>query len=232
MRPIVIAPSILSADFARLAEEIARIEAAGADWIHVDVMDGHFVQNLTIGPPVVRALKRVAKRPLDVHIMIENPELYAKEFCDAGASSLTFHVEAAKDARALCEAIREMGVRPGVAFRPKTRIEGHEAALDAADVVLIMTVEPGFGGQRFMSDQMDKVAAAHLRVGGRADIEVDGGIDDETAGTCARAGANAFVAGTYIFRTAEPEKSIPALRGAVDYARNESTQSLRKPPEA
>jgi ribulose-phosphate 3-epimerase len=228
MRPIIVAPSILSADFARLADEVARVEAAGADWIHVDVMDGHFVQNLTIGPPVVRALKRVAKKPLDVHLMIENPELYAKEFCDAGAGSLTFHVEAAKDARALCEEIRERGVRPGIAFRPRTPLAGHEAAIDAAEVVLVMTVEPGFGGQKFMSDQMDKVAAVFQRTNGRADIEVDGGIDDRTVGTCTRAGANAFVAGTYIFKSAPPEKSIPALRDAADYARNESTQAMRK----
>jgi ribulose-phosphate 3-epimerase len=226
MRPIVIAPSILSADFARLADEIARVEAAGADWIHVDVMDGHFVPNLTIGPPVVRAIKRIAKRPLDVHIMISNPEDFAEEFCRSGAEVLTFHVEAAKNAPALCEKIRACGARAGVAFRPRTPLRGREAAIDAADLVLVMTVEPGFGGQKFMAEQVAKIAAVHERAGGRADIEVDGGIDAETVGPCVRAGANAIVAGTFVFKEKDAAVPIGKLRERAEREVKERARAL------
>jgi ribulose-phosphate 3-epimerase len=227
LRPIKIAPSILSADFARLADEIARVEAGGADWIHVDVMDGHFVPNLTIGPPVVRAIKRVATRPLDVHIMIEDPERWFERYCEAGADYLTFHVEAARDAAALCERIRRAGARPGVAIRPATPIEPHRAAIAAADLVLVMTVEPGFGGQKFMAEQMGKVAAAHRLAAGHAEIEVDGGLDDEAVRVCARAGANAIVAGTYIFKHRDAGEAIRALRDGAEYAREEQTRGLQ-----
>jgi ribulose-phosphate 3-epimerase len=226
-REIRIAPSILSADFARLADEIARVEAAGADWIHVDVMDGHFVPNLTIGPPVVRAIRKVAKRPLDVHIMIEAPERWAEEYVKAGADILTFHVEATKDAAALCERIRALGARAGVAFRPRTPLVGFERAIDAADLVLVMTVEPGFGGQKFMADQVGKVAAAAERAAGRAEIEVDGGIDDETVAPCVRAGANAIVAGSYVFRATDLAVPIRALRDRAAKERAEAARALK-----
>jgi len=210
--PVIrIAPSILSADFARLGEEIARIEAAGCDWIHVDVMDGHFVPNLTIGPPVVKALKRVAKAPLDVHIMIADPDRYAAEFCDAGADVLTFHVEASPDAVKTCEAIRARGVRPGVALKPGTAITpAIERAIEAADLVLIMTVEPGFGGQRFMAGMIPKIERARALAGPGKDVEVDGGLDHETVVPCARAGANAIVAGSYVFK--ERDLAVPIRR--------------------
>lgn len=228
MRDIKVAPSILSADFARLADEIAKVEAAGADWIHVDCMDGHFVPNITIGPPVVKAIKRVAKIPLDVHVMIDNPETFAGPFCDAGSDWLTFHVEAAKDAPVLCERIRAAGAKAGIAIRPKTQIDAAvEAAIDAADLVLVMTVEPGFGGQKFMGDQMGKVAAAYERSRGRVEIEVDGGLNGETVQHCARAGANVIVAGQFIFRAADPAAAIRALKEGAIYARDERTRRLR-----
>ncbi len=182
-------------------------------------MDGHFVPNLTIGPPVVRAIKRVARRPLDVHIMIERPERWFEEYCRAGADILTFHVEAAQDAPALCDAIRRAGARAGVAIRPRTPLAGLEPALDAADLVLVMTVEPGFGGQKFMADQVAKVAAAAGRAGGRADVEVDGGIDEETVVPCVRAGANAIVAGSYVFRGGVAEPIARLRRAALDCRR-------------
>jgi ribulose-phosphate 3-epimerase len=211
-KALKIAPSILSCDFARLGEEVERLEAAGCDWLHVDVMDGHFVPNLTIGPPVVKAIRRVATLPLDVHIMISEPERYVDAFCEAGADLLTFHVEAATDPVELCERIRAAGVRPGVAIRPSTSLRGLEAAIGAADMVLVMTVEPGFGGQAFMADQVGKVASVFDMVGGRSDIQVDGGINGETVVACGRAGANVIVAGSYVFRADDLAKPIAALR--------------------
>jgi ribulose-phosphate 3-epimerase len=210
-----IAPSILSADFARLGDEVKRLEKAGADWVHVDCMDGHFVPNLTIGPPVVKALRRATALPLDVHIMIADPDAYAEAFCEAGADILTFHVEASKDPVRTAEKIRRCGVRPGLAIRPRTAVDGLDEAIAACDLVLVMTVEPGFGGQAFMADQVAKVEAAYARAGERAAIEVDGGLDDRTVVPCARAGANAIVAGSYVFRAPDPAAAIAALRRGV-----------------
>jgi ribulose-phosphate 3-epimerase len=221
MRPVRISPSILSSDFARLAEEVTRLEAAGADWLHVDVMDGHFVPNLTIGPPVVAAIKRVAKAPLDVHIMISDPDRYAEAFCKAGADILTFHIEAAPDAIATCERIRALGARAGIAIRPGTALTpAIERALAHADLMLPMTVEPGFGGQKFMADQLPKIRrCAEIGRARQADIEVDGGVDDQTVRACAEAGANAIVAGSFVFKAKDLAEPIRKLREGAEAAR-------------
>ncbi|MHC4829375.1 MAG: ribulose-phosphate 3-epimerase [Planctomycetota bacterium] len=224
--PLRIAPSILSSDFARLAEELARLEAAGADWVHVDVMDGHFVPNLTIGPPVVRAIKRATKLPLDVHIMISEPDRYAEAFCEAGADFLTFHVEATDNAAALCERIRRLGVTPGVAIKPGTSLSGLDAHLEAADLILIMTVEPGFGGQSFMHGPLDKVRAVYERYGGHKEIQVDGGVNAETVKLCSAAGANAIVAGSFVFKAEDLATPIDILRRGWRDARTEQRAAL------
>jgi len=209
----IIAPSILSADFSRLKEEIQDVERAGADWIHVDVMDGHFVPNLTIGPPVVAALKKVASRPLDVHLMIEQPERWVKAFAEAGADWLTIHIEATKDATATLQEIRKLNVRPGLTLRPGTPIDSLFPYLKLVDLVLIMTVEPGFGGQKFMPDQLEKVRALRAefsRQGVSPLIEVDGGINADTIKSCA--GVDAFVAGNAVFGAKDRAKAIADLR--------------------
>ncbi len=211
-RPLWIAPSILSSDFARLGEEIARVERAGADWIHLDVMDAHFVPNLTIGPPVIRAIRRVATCPLDVHIMIDAPDRWFAAYCDAGADSLTFHVEASADPAATCRKIRERGVRAGLAFKPATPLAPYAEAIAQADLILVMTVEPGFGGQAFMAQQLAKVREAHERAAAHARIEVDGGVDAQTIEACAEAGADMFVSGSYVFRHTDLAVPIAKLR--------------------
>ena len=181
--PVRIAPSLLSADFVRLADEVARVEDAGADWVHVDVMDGHFVPNLTIGLPVVSALHRVARRPLDVHIMITDPLPYAERYVEAGASTLTCHLETQPEALA---SIRAAGARAGLAVNPETDIAPVRELLDQVDMVLVMSVHPGFGGQRFMPEVLPKIEA--LRSWGYAgDVQVDGGIGPETIGDAAAA---------------------------------------------
>ncbi|MBX3022168.1 MAG: ribulose-phosphate 3-epimerase [Bdellovibrionales bacterium] len=197
----LIAPSILSADFARLGEEVRAVEAAGADWIHVDVMDGHFVPNLTIGAPVVKALRPVTKLPLDVHLMIEQPERYVKDFCAAGADYLTIHVEATREVEKTLREIRSLGVKPGITLRPRTAIEDIFPYLKLVDLILVMTVEPGFGGQSFMADQVEKIHKLKVelrRLGHTALIEVDGGITDVTAREVRE--ADVLVAGSYVFK--------------------------------
>ncbi len=221
----LIAPSLLSADFARLAEEIARVERAGADWLHVDVMDGHFVPNLTIGPPVVAAIKAVAQRPLDVHLMIEEPLRYAPEFAKAGAHVLTFHVEVApgEQGLAVARAFREQGVAlVGVSLKPDTPVEALDAVLGEVDLVLVMSVFPGFGGQRFMPEVLPKVRALRER-GFRGYIEMDGGINARTLPQCAAAGTDVFVAGSAIFGknhdgADDVGAAIAALRSAAQSA--------------
>jgi ribulose-phosphate 3-epimerase len=213
---ILVAPSILSADFGYLGKEIQAIENAGADWVHVDVMDGHFVDNLTIGPPVVAAVKKVAKIPLDVHLMIEKPELTFDRYLKAGADSLTFHVEACEDPESLIHKIKESGKKPGITLRPQTSLSMIEKYFKLVDLVLIMTVNPGWGGQSFMTEQILKIQAVKAwadKNNPNLYIEVDGGINPGTAKLCRDAGANVFVAGNGVFKSGDYAKSIQEIRG-------------------
>lgn len=213
--PLFIAPSILSADFTRLAEAVGLVEDAGADWVHVDVMDGHFVPNLTIGPPVVRALKRIATRPLDVHLMVSDPDRTAEWYVDAGADIVTVHVEAATHLHRTLERIREGGASPGVTLNPATPASRLQEVLGMVDVVLVMSVNPGFGGQSFIESSLGKIAeiARMCRDAGVSPrIEVDGGIDQVTAARVVAAGADTLVAGNAIFGTDDPAGALVALR--------------------
>ena len=211
-KPILIAPSILSADFAALGEEVRAVDRAGADWIHVDVMDGHFVPNITIGPGVVKAIRRHTTKPLDVHLMIAPVDPHLAAFAAAGADSITIHVEAGPELHRSLKKIREHGKRPGVSIKPATRPREIAGALDLVDLVLVMSVEPGFGGQAFMPAAIDKIAEVRKLIGGREVlIEVDGGIGPDNAGLVARAGADVLVAGTSIF-TGGPATYGPNIR--------------------
>ncbi len=206
---IKVAPSILSADFGRLNEEIASVEDH-ADVIHVDVMDGHFVPNITIGPLVVKCVK--SKLPLDVHLMIEEPRSFVDDFAKAGAHRLVIHSEAVEDLRGALEYIRAIGTEVGVSIKPKTSVSEIKSVLDLLDEVLVMTVEPGFGGQSFMADMVPKIS--ELRgLGFKGDIAVDGGINAETGKICRDAGANMLAAGSYIFKAEDRVKAIENLRG-------------------
>jgi ribulose-phosphate 3-epimerase len=210
-----IAPSILSADFAHLGREIAAAEAGGADLIHVDVMDGHFVPNITIGPPVVRAVKRVARRPLDVHLMITDPDRYLEAFVEAGASMLSVHVEVLPHLHRTLEAIKRLGVQAGAVLNPSTPVQALEEVARDVDFVLVMSVNPGFGGQRFIPNSVDKIRRVRAlldRVGSRAPIEVDGGVDRDTARSVVEAGASILVAGNAVFGGGDPETAVRALR--------------------
>lgn len=208
-----ISPSILSSDFANLEAELRAISTA--DWAHVDVMDNHFVPNLTLGRPVVEALARVSPVPLDAHLMIEDPDRWAPGYAEAGARSVTFHVEAAADPVAVARAIRAEGARAAFALKPGTAFEPYEELLDEVDMVLVMTVEPGFGGQSFMADQMPKVRAvreAVRRRGGEIWVQVDGGVSDDTIGQCVEAGADVFVAGSAVYGADDVPARIAQLR--------------------
>ena len=215
---IRIAPSILSADFAQLGAEIAAVEAAGADLIHVDVMDGHFVPNISIGPLVVRAIKPHAKRPLDVHLMISPVDPYVKEFADAGADGITVHPEAGPHVHRTLQLIRSLGKKPGVVLNPGTPVDAIDNVLDLVDLVLVMSVNPGFGGQSFIVSQLKKIEAIANRIaksGREIALEVDGGINPQTARQAIDAGANVLVAGTAVFKggAAHYAANIAALRG-------------------
>lgn len=218
---VKIAPSILSADFARLGDAVAEAAAAGADWVHVDVMDGHFVPNLTIGPPVVAALRKVTDLPLDVHLMIERPERYLETFADAGTDILTVHWEASTHLHRTIDRIRELGMRPGVAINPATPVIVLSEIVAYVDLVLIMSVNPGFGGQRFIPTSNAKVAQLRDLIQERhlwgVEIEVDGGVTTETAPDLAAAGASVLVAGAAVFNEERSVKdNISALRAAIE----------------
>ncbi len=218
--PIRIAPSLLSCDFARIQEEIQMVEAAGADWLHIDVMDGHFVPNLTIGPPVVAKMKAVATKPLDVHLMIEDPWQYADPFLDAGADVFTFHLEVAGagDAMALIDKVKSRGVKVAMALKPDADVHGLEPYLPSLDMVLVMSVFPGFGGQKFMGEVLEKVTTLRNELAFGGEIEMDGGITPDTIEACARAGTNVFVAGTAVFGAENVPARIRELRSMADAA--------------
>ncbi|MDX2252807.1 MAG: ribulose-phosphate 3-epimerase [Nitrospira sp.] len=228
-QPMLIAPSILSADFARLADEVAAVERAGADLLHVDVMDGHFVPNLTVGPPIVEALKKVTKLPLDVHLMITNADAFIQEFAEAGADYLTVHVEACPHLHRTVQSIKERGVKAGVTLNPATPIASLQEILPDVDLVLIMSVNPGFGGQKFIPSALNKVAAARAMldcIHSRALLEVDGGIKAENAAQVVAAGATVLVAGSAIFSQRDYAGTIAALRAAGGAATSAARTSV------
>jgi ribulose-phosphate 3-epimerase len=214
MSKVLVAPSILAADFSRLADEIRKVEQAGADWIHCDIMDGHFVDNISFGPMVVKTVRGLTKLPLDVHLMIEHADHYVPRFVEAGANSITVHVEpqAKHDVGKTLQQIRDAKCRVGLTLNPETDFKSVELFLDKIDMLLVMTVHPGFGGQKFRADQMEKVKRAKS-LNDKIDIEVDGGINAETARVSIQNGANVLVAGTSIFKTDDYAKAIRDLRG-------------------
>jgi len=221
----IIAPSLLSADFDRLGEEIGAVVAAGADWLHLDVMDGHFVPNITIGPPVIAALRPLTTVPFDVHLMITQPERYLEEFAEAGANILSVHVEASPHLHRTLREIRRLGCRSGVVLNPSTPPETVRYVLAEVDVILVMTVNPGFGGQSFIPAMLPKITELRRFIsqeGLPVQIAVDGGVNLDTAGDLAVAGAEIFVAGSAIFGTADYRATIAALRDCIARARSQS----------
>lgn len=215
-RKILLAPSILSADFVRLESEVQEVETAGADWLHVDVMDGHFVPNLTIGPLVVSALKPRTRLPLDCHLMVSNPELWIEDFAKAGASVITVHAEATVHLDRLLNSIREKGCKVGVSINPGTPVSAIEEVLDLVDLVLVMSVNPGFGGQKFIESTVKKVERlAQLRGSRNYLIEIDGGINASNIGRLAKAGVDVFVAGNAVFSPKDRKKAVADLRAAL-----------------
>lgn len=211
MSEIIVSPSILSADFANLERDIKRVENAGAKWLHIDVMDGHFVPNITIGVPVVASIKKVTNLTLDVHLMIENPEKYVEAFAKAGADILTFHYEATNDAGALIKKIKSLGVKAGMSIKPKTPADVTFPYLNDLDLLLVMTVEPGFGGQKFMQDCAEKIPVIKSNAPKDLIIQVDGGINAETARICTGYGANSLVAGNYIYKSNDITEAVKSL---------------------
>lgn len=218
---IKIAPSILAANFSKLAEEVVEVEKAGAELIHIDVMDGHFVPNITMGPIVVEALRPVTKLPLDVHLMIENPDAYIEDFAKAGADYITVHVEACKHLHRTIQLIRSFGVKPGVVLNPHTSIEQIKHVLEDIDMVLFMTVNPGFGGQKFIHSVIPKVKQLSDIIkeqGLSIEIEIDGGINEETIVHCVQAGATIFVAGSAIYNEKNRAEALQRIKAAGERA--------------
>jgi ribulose-phosphate 3-epimerase len=214
-RRVLVSPSLLSSDFGRLAEEVRAVEAAGADWIHVDVMDGRYVPNITLGPVIVQAIKKAATRPLDVHLMIVEPEKYVEAFAKAGADILTVHVEACTHLHRVLQQIRHAGARPAVVLNPATPLSTVEEVLGEVDMVLLMSVNPGFGGQGFIPHTVDKVRRLRAMLDARGlhtHIQVDGGINSETARLVVAAGADVLVAGSYVFGAKDYAAAIHSLR--------------------
>ena len=215
----IIAPSLLSADFTRLAEEVRAVEQAGADWIHADVMDGHFVPNITFGPLVVEAVRRVTSLPIDVHLMIENPDRYVADFANAGANYLSVQVETCPHLHRSIQLIKSSGASAGVVLNPSTPITALDWVLDQVDYVLIMSVNPGFGGQQFIANSLPKIAALRKMIDDRnlsALIEVDGGVNEDTIEDISRAGADVFVAGSAIFGRRDYTETIRRFRQMID----------------